>query len=160
MQLTNGVEVLRWSPDSDDYITLKAAAADTWAPGAFLYYDSGSSTVKKFAPADSTAYGTNQDKIIGISSNGKVVGQIEAVVCKKATVLMDATTVLIGGPAVVCYVTATGKYFAWGGADYNTTHEPDITLSLDFLTFKDVALEADHRAILQVDGTARLLGLN
>lgn len=160
MQLENGVEVLRWSPDAEDYITLKAVAAETWEQGVFLYWDSASSTIKKYAPADSTAHGTNQAKIIGISSNGKRAGATNAVVCKKAEVLMDATTPLLGAQAVVFYDATTGKYSAIEGATYNTRYEPDISLTLDFLTFKCDVIEADHRAIMQIDGTARLLGLN
>lgn len=158
MTLKNGVEVLRWSPDNEDTLSLKAYITDTWEQGAFLYWDG--TYLRKFAPADSTAFGTNQSSIIGIASSGKLSGQIEATVCKKAEVLMDATTPLLGAAAVVCYTAATGKYYAYEGAAYNVAYEPDITLTLDFLTFKQPAVEADHRCVMQIDGTARFLALN
>ena len=160
MQLANGVEVLQYTPENDRYLEFNAVAADTWAAGDYLYWDSGSSTVKKYAPADTTAAASLQAKIFGIASKGKLAGDTRVGVMVKAQVLMDATNPLVGAACVVKYNATTKHYTAYEGGQYNTDFDPDITLSLDFLTFVTSAVETDNRAVLQIDGTARLLSFN
>ncbi len=159
-QLKNGVEVIQKSTDDNDYVVLKAVAADVWEQDAFLYFDNTSETVKKFVPADTTETQANQAKIIGIAQSGKKDGDITAVVCLKATVLMDSTAVDVGEEMVVKYNATTARYSAHEGAAYNTAIEPDITLTLDFLTGLVTANESDGRAKLLVDGRARFNALN
>lgn len=159
-QLKNGVEVIQKSQDNNDYVVLKAVAADVWEQDAFLYFDNTSETIKKFAPADSTATEASQALIIGIAQAGKKAGDTTAIVALEATVLMPSTAVDVGEEMAVVYDAATGLYSAHEGTAYNTAVEPDITLSLNFLVGLDTEEAADGRARLAVDGRARFNALN
>lgn len=158
MDLSNGVEVLKWSSNNDDYKELPAVSSDTWKQGAFLYFDG--TTVKPYVPADTTVGSSLQNSIFAIAAAGKVAGEIKASVCLTADVLIAGNTPLLGAQAVILYNATTGKYSAKEGAAYNTSYEPDITLTGDFLTFGAVALEADGRITMHVDGWTRFKALN
>jgi hypothetical protein len=155
MYLSNGVEVLLPSHEAGDYLNLPVASAGEIEQGAFMYWDTSSNTVKKFAPADASANEPLQNLIIGILSAGKKVGDTEAVVMVKGTVLMDATDTTLGLDAVVVYTPTTGKYSAYEGTAYNTATNPDITLANSFLLFAVNAAEGG-KAKLTFDGQARL----
>jgi hypothetical protein len=160
MQLSNGVELLYPSPDNQDYQEFPATASDTWKQGDFLYWDTVNSVVKKYAPADATEAESLQPYIFGIATNAKLANETKAIVNKKCQVLMDATNPLLGAECVVVYNTTTLKYTAYEGTQYNTDYDPDITLTLNFLTFTTAAVESDNRAVMQIDGNARLLSFN
>jgi hypothetical protein len=160
MYLANGVEILQLPNSNVDFIDLPAVPTDVWAQGAFLYWDSVSSTIKAFQPADTTATASLQSKIIGISLQGKKLNDNKASVALKAQVLMDSTNVLLGAEAVVKYNATTGKYTAYEGSAYNVAFSPTISLTGNFLVWQTNVVEADNRAVLLVDGTARWQALN
>jgi hypothetical protein len=157
MQLTNGVEVLQFSQDANDYVEFNAVTTDTWAGGAFLYHDG--TNLKKYAPADTTAHFTLQPKLIGIASAGKKTGENKAIVCLKATVLMDSTALGVGVDMVIKYTVATDKYTAYQGALYNTDFNPDITLAGAFCVGLAAAEESDYRGKFAISGSAHLAAL-
>jgi hypothetical protein len=66
----------------------------------------------------------------------------------------------LGKEAVVVYTAASGRYSAYGGSQYNTDIDPDITLANDFLVGGGAANEADGRMEYTVNGLARFNALN
>jgi len=158
-QLVNGIEVIQPSKENTDYVVLAAVVTDTWYQSDFLYWDTSANKVKKYAPADSTAHTTNQNAIIGIAGTGKVAGEDRAIVHMKATVLGDATSMILGADCVVVYTAATGKYSFWEEAGYNAMREPNITLASSFAVCADESAEADGRGKIRLDGVARLAAL-
>lgn len=160
MYTANGVEVLQYSSEVSNYIKLPAASADTWQDGAFIYWDTSANTIKKWAPADATENQADQNVIIGISSGGKKNGDIESVVCLKATILITKTgTVTLGKDCVITYDTTTLKYGVQEESAWNTTYEPDVTLSGNFAVYAANAAEGDGRVEVFIDGAARVASL-
>lgn len=159
MQFVNSVEVLQPSADNTDYVRLPAAVNDTWKDGDFLKYSSN--TVSKFAPTDSTTTADQQNTIIGISSGGKKAGDTEALVCKKATILIpsDSTNVALGAAAVVVY-DFTSKYSVKENVAWQASTFPLFTLSNDFATYAAEDRESDGRVKVLIDGDARIKAQN
>jgi hypothetical protein len=158
-QQLNGIEVLQWSNDLTTLLNLPAVVTDTWYQADILYWDTSSNTVKKFAPADSTAGGALQRSIIGIASAGKSSGENTATAALRALILADASHGVLGATMNVKYDATTLRYSFQEDTAYDSEHEPDVTLTLAFATCFAETTEKDRRMKIRIDGLARYAAL-